>query len=182
MLANLEKWILAKFSYEVKNTIGNKHKWSYIFDFVLLIFYTSVSLYNAFVILFPSKVLVNNSGGVPSFSVLVLNFIILLRLNISIHIKKEENVNAALKKWNYSIIKEVDIKTWFSRLAIIYVGYIVDVIITIYYFAYGQVVSDSLAVIGIVAIIETFINSFLDNLIARYEAVPDVFIKVQGEI
>lgn len=62
-------------------------------------------------------------------------------------------------------------------MEILCVGYGIILMVIVYYFCYGEVVSGSLAIAGIVAVIETFINSFLDNLAARYEADPEVFMK-----
>ncbi|MCI8798546.1 hypothetical protein NSB25_13830 [Acetatifactor muris] len=179
MLANFDKWILTKFSYEVKNTAGNKHKWSYKSDLVFLYIYTGCSLYNAVMMLFPNAALANSPGASPSLLVVILNIIVLVRLNISIYIKKKESINATVNTLlNKGVIKKIDIKAWQSRLGIIYIGYAIDIVISVYYFFYGQAVSESLAVIGIIAIMETFINSFLDNLVARYEAIPEVFMKI----
>lgn len=179
MLANFDKWILTKFSYEIKNLAGSKHKWSYKADLAFLLIYTVISLYNALTMLFPNTTLSNIQGTSPSLFMVILNIIVLVRLNISIYIKKKESINSTINDLlNKGVVKKIDIKAWQSRLGIIYIGYVIDIVISIYYFFYGKVVSESLAVIGIIAILETFLNSFLDNVTARYEAVPEVFMKI----
>lgn len=178
-LSNFDKWILTRFSYEVCNQVGNKHKWSYISDLMFLFIYSGFSLYNALIMVFPTSTLTNSNGVSPSGITIILNIIILVRLNISIYIKKKESINITEEKLlKQGIVKKLDMKAWQYRLWIIYIGYVIAVIISIYYLCYGSVVSTSLGVIGIVAIIETFLNSFLDNLTARYEAVPEVYIKI----
>lgn len=176
-LLKFDKWVLKKFSYDIENQDGNKNKWPYISDLVFLIIYSVISLYNALIMILQNIVL-NNSVAPSSIITIFLNIIVLVRLNISIYIKKKESIYITEEKLSkQGIVKKINIKVWQRRLGIIYIGYVIVIVISIFYICYGSVVSKSLGFIGIIAIIETFINSFLDNLTARYEAVPEVYIK-----
>lgn len=178
LLSNFDKWVLMKFSYDIKNQAGNKNKWSYISDLTFLLIYSAISLYNALIMMFQNLALTSSSAASPSGITIFLNIIILVRLNISIYIKKKESIYITEKELlKHGIVKKIDIKAWQRRLGIIYIGYVIVIVIAMFYLFYGSVVSKSLGFIGIIAIIETFINSFLDNLTARYEAVPEVYIK-----
>ncbi len=178
MFSKVDRWILTKLSLKIENTAGTKHKRSYLSDLVFLIVYTAISLYNALALMFSQLILTDGKGTSPSLLVIYLNVIVIVRLNIDIYIKKKENVNVTLDRLPaVKFVQEIDIKTWRYRLEILCVGYGIILMVIVYYFCYGEVVSGSLAIAGIVAVIETFINSFLDNLAARYEADPEVFMK-----
>lgn len=177
--SDFDKWILTRLSYEVKNQVGDKHKWTYLSDLFVLIVYSGLSLYNALAMIFPNLILTTDYNSSPSKIAIILNIFILIRLNISIYIKKKENISVTEDKLSKDeIIKKIEIKVWQYRLGIVYAGYIMAAVISLFYICYGEIVSKSLGFIGIIVIVETFINSFLDNLTARYEAIPEIYTKI----
>lgn len=134
MVTNFHKLILEKFSYEAKNTLGNKHELSYKSDSAVLAAYTVISLYNALTMIFPVLAISGSTGGAPSWITIILNVVVLIRLNIGTYIKKKEcEDNASDELRGKGIVNKIDIKTWQIRLGIIIAGYIIDILIAIYY-------------------------------------------------
>lgn len=178
MWTSFYRWILTMFSYEIKNTLENKSKLPYVFELMVLGVYTVISLYNALAMLFQIPMLSGNKAGSPSVISVLLNIIVLMKLHISIHIKKTKNIERAMEGMvGEGIVNEIEIKTWQKRSGLVCSGYIIDIVILGFFMVYGQTVSESLAAIGIVAVMETFIDGLLNNLTARYEVDPKVFVR-----
>lgn len=177
------RWILKKFCYKNINETENISKFSYYVDIILLIIYIGVSLFNAIIIFIPQsiKVYLNISqmGSVPSTSVIFINIIVLLRINVKLCIKRAKNINNELTKLRESgmVVTVLNIPTWEKRKSILGIGYIVDAIIVLFNLFYGTVVINSFSWIVIISLIETFIDNFIEDAAARYEAVPEVYIK-----
>lgn len=176
------QYILKKLSYEIINTSGNNNKYACIVDWILLIIYSSISLFNAIKIWLPNNVIIFfnlSTGNIPSLAIIVINIIVLIRINLSLYIKSKNNMKKELQKMKDTrkVASLINISTWDKRMQIVVWGYIIDAVVALFNIFYGTTVSGSLSVIVIIAIIETFINNTIDNLEIRYEAIPIIYKK-----
>lgn len=177
--------ILQILDYDIRNNKGDNNKWPCVADMFLLCIYTALSLFNLFIPLLPQKVLL--FLGIPpsippSFSIIIIiiNVIILIRVNLRLYIRKKDNIKSELKRLESEriVAKEITVNTWKNRFIFLIVGYVADFLITLYCIFYGSTVGESFIWIAVIAIVETLINDFVDNMEIMYEAVPNVYRKV----
>lgn len=178
------QWILEKCCYNIQDLSGNNNRRPLNADLCLLIVYTAFSLFNAILVWIPQPILnkwgIMSGGTPPTLIIIIINFIVLVRLNISLYIKAKGNMEAELQKLyiQRQVITELSINTWRIRMWIVSVGYFMDLIVGIVCIIYGAQTYSSLSVIVIISIIETFLNNLIDNYEIRYMAVPKVYKRV----
>lgn len=177
------QWILQKFDYDIKNPKGDCNRWPCIVDIIFLILYTIISIFNTIIPILPEKAILflgKIPSTLPTFSIIVINIIILFRINLCLYIKNKDNLKRELERLRREriVATKIIINTWRNRFVFLMVGYVADALITLYYIFYGSSVAESLVLITVIAVIETLINDFVDNLEIMYEAVPNVYRKV----
>jgi len=178
------QWLLERCCYSIQDLSGKNNRRSLNVDLCLLIIYTVLSFFNAALVWVPQAVLnkfkIMSSGSPPTLIVIIINFIVLFRLNISLYIKAKNNMEAELHKLRVQrqVVTELSINTWRIRMWIVVIGYIIDLVVGILCIIYGAQIYSSLSMIVIISIIETFFNNLLDNYEMRYMAVPKVYKRV----
>lgn len=195
------KRILRFFKYKIHDETGNVNKKANDWDYFLCWLYAIISLYNAIsgigtMKLFAEFDLSRGIEGIvasPNFNsvvktilLLVINLIILIRLNIKCYIKKCESKENALMNYNNddSIrgVLEIITQTWDRRIQLLKYIYLMDVVIIVMNFYFRASVETSLAWLVILPIFVTLLNNLLDIAENKYSAEPGVLFSVDKDI
>lgn len=179
------QWILKRFCYDIKDYSGNNHKKALRADMLFSVIYTVVSLFNAVKAWIPDVILSKygfSTGDTDlTWIIIGINLIILFRLNIDLYIRFQDNIKNALDKIKAQnqVANELMIKAWEIKKTILIIGYVIDALIIMLCQIYGQILYNSLSIVIIVSVLETFFYDLLNNYEVRYRAVARIYIGIE---
>lgn len=184
------RWLLEKYNYKIGNEEGKNNRFANIIDCIFCVVYAVISLFNAFMGINTMAIFdTNNQGDIMStirtVLLIVINIIVLLRLNIKLYIKGKETAESALKEFCDADtglnIPDININTWNKRIQFIKYVYVIDAVIIIMNFIYKSTIETSLSTIVFLPILVTLFNNIIDIAENMYQATPIIDYQYTAE-
>ncbi len=157
--------------YEISNKIPNN------IDYVLCVIYMCISLFNAIsgigtMHLFTETEVIDFSV-VKTLLLIIVNMVVLFRLNLRLYIKRNQAKEKALKAIFYDDINNVTkilTDPLDKRIQLIKYVYLIDFVIIVMNICYKSTIETSLSTIVILPIVITFWNNIIDIAEHKYSA------------
>lgn len=189
------RWLLQLYKYEVNDLAEKRNKRINNLDCILCIMYAVLSLVNAVwgasalrlffkiedisnpMLIIPMIFSEENFPAIKTILLLIINIIILFRLNIKLYIRRNEAKEQALLEilsYNYKEVNEVITKTWDMRIQLIKYVYLMDIVVILMNMYYKTSIETSLSLIVIIPIIVTLLNNLTDIAENKFSAKANI--------
>ncbi len=193
--------ILKKIAYIVKDEEGKNNKIANNFDYALVHIYAIISMFNAITSIGTTKLFVTTSEidklqgfqavwdeylpVIKTILLLIVNAIILVRLNIKLYIKeqnieKEAIMNVLFEK-SVDVVKVVVIPLR-RRMQLIKYVYVIDIVIILMNVYYKSSIETSLSLIVILPIFVTWVNNLIEIAENKFSAEPIVHYMMDKKV